>query len=140
MSVVDLSTLKDKRANNPEPESDADFEALDDQQKADLLRLAEENNTVPEEPAHQVRTAFLIVINKDGEIFPTSDLSLNIQRQYVPTADDIYGAAAVIQRDMTVQMASQHTVVGMQQYASAQQQRMQEAQIAAQLTKAGLKR
>ena len=132
--VVDLSTLKDKKSDNP------DFESLTPEEQEALAQKAAENGVVAEEPGVPVRTAFLVVINEQGEVFVTLDLDTKVKIAFQPSPDDIYGAAAVVMRDMAVQQTSQHTIVGMQQMAQLQAQRLQEAQIAAQLQQAGLKR
>lgn len=133
--VVDLSTLKNKTSNNP------DFEDLTPEQQEALAAKAEANGIVPEEPkGTPVRTAFIVVVDSNGEVFVSTDLNQALDLAFEPSPDDIYGAAATIQRDMTVQMTASSTVMGMQQMAAAQAQRMQHAQIAAQLEQAGLKR
>lgn len=127
MPVVDLSTLA-----SPADSTESVYDNLTDEQKADLHAKAEELG-VDVEPALQVRTAFLVIVQENGEVVASPDLSLRLQRTYIPTADDVYGACAVTLKDLTVQDASQATAIGMQQMAAHAQKRMQDARIAQQL-------
>jgi len=94
----------------------------------DLSKLKHEEKQ--EEPSViKARTAFLVIVDENGEIYAQPDLAIPLTRSYFPSADDIYSACAVVQRDITVQISAQHTVLGMQQMAMMQAQRLQEAQL-----------
>ena len=120
-SVIDLSSLKHDKT--PEDE----YNNLTGPEQQALRDMAANNET--DEAGEQVRTAFLVIVEVSGEVYATPDLDLKVARQDMPSMDDIYGAAAVIQRDITTQITSAQTVASMQQYAIQQGQRMQQAQM-----------
>jgi hypothetical protein len=90
-----------------------------------------------------VLTAFSVIVGYDGNpdvvAFESDDLLLQVD----PTSDLIYGACAIIQKDMsafeTAQASAQMTGQFMVQQARAMQEQMQQQQIAATLQKTGLK-
>lgn len=116
---IDLSTLRN---------------GLTAEQQQALNEMAEKTK---ENDAPKARTAFLVVVDENGGVHAVPDLDVKIDRKYVPNADDVTGALAVLQRDMTAQIAAQHVLVGMQQVAAQQMQQLQNAQLAQKL---GLKK
>lgn len=99
----------------------------------DLSKIGEAEKTVPEEPEHETtikaRTAFLVVVYDSGDVVASPDLDLQVERAEIPSADDMYGACAVVQRDIQTQLTAHQTMIAMQQMAVAQAQRLQEAQL-----------
>ena len=119
--VLDLSTLKNKKP---------DLESLSEEQQAALEQMAEEN---PEPEGEQVRTAFLVVVGKDGNTVAIPDLDYAIIRDHMPSVDEIYSAVSVVAKDIQVQETAQITTQFMQQMAAAAQQQMQAQQLAQRL-------
>lgn len=95
----------------------------------DLSQLRKEQASSEEQTHVNARTAFLVIVDENGEVYAQPDINAPLTRQYLPSADDIYSACGVVQRDITVQISAQHTVLGMQQMAMHQAKRMQEAQM-----------
>lgn len=98
----------------------------------DLSKIGQPDQTVPEETDQdsiKARTAFLVVVYDNGDVVASPDLDLPVERQEIPSTDDMYGACAVVQRDIQMQLTAHHTMIAMQQLAMAQAQRLQEAQL-----------
>lgn len=99
----------------------------------DLSKLGQPEETVSEEsaqdPTIKARTAFLVVVYDSGDVVASPDINLAVEREEIPSTDDMYGACAVVQRDISMQLTAHHTMIAMQQMAMAQAQRLQEAQL-----------
>ena len=121
---IDLSTLKNKRS--PEEEAEQAFDSLSDEEKQRLFEAA--NNAEPE--ARQVRTAFLVIINPEGDVQVTAELNVPLQRAHIPNNDEIYSACATVQKDILVQDTSVRTAMTMQQVAMQAQQQFQAQRLA----------
>lgn len=85
----------------------------------------------PEPEGEPVRTAFLVVVSKDGSAVAVPDLDIAVVRDYVPSTDDIYGALQVIAKDIEIQEGAQVTATFMHQMAMAQMQARQNQQMVA---------
>lgn len=119
---VDLSQVGAKTPPN--------LENLSPDDQAIIDKMAEEHNG-PEKPEGEpVRTAFLVIVGKDGAAGITSDLDFKVVRDYVPTMDDIYGAVNIIAKDVVVAETANGTAQFMQQMAQQQMAAMRNAQIA----------
>jgi hypothetical protein len=102
---------------------------LTPEQEAALAKMAEENPPTDEETGTAVTTAFLVAIGLDGAVVATSDLTAKFVPRRGATPDDIYGAAAVVQKDLTVMETAQRTQQQMMMVGQAMQKQAQEAQI-----------
>jgi len=119
--AVDLSSPKTEK-------SDVALASLSEEEQAALEKMAELN---PKPSGEPVRTAFLVVVSKDGSAVAIPDLDFAVERDYLPATDDIYAALQVIAKDIEVQEGAQVTASFMQQMAMAQMQARQNAQLAA---------
>lgn len=133
MSVIDLSALKDSKKN-----AGPSIDTVSDEELEALEKMAEDN---PEPEGEPVRTAFLVVINKDGTTIATPDLDVALVREHLPNTDEIFAACQIISKDITVQESAMGTAQFMQQMAMAQMQARQNANLAQNLDlKGGPKR
>lgn len=103
-SHVDLSALKDNTKRKVETEdllaglSDDEVDALADKASEDV--------------GEPVRTAFTVIVHRDGAIsIDTKVSSTQYRPDHVPTMDEIYAAAGQTQRDITVQLTAQHSAL-----------------------------
>lgn len=133
--------VKSPGPTDAEIRAEYEYEALTDEEKETLARLATQSGETgePEPEATGVRTAFLVIVNNEGETFASLDLDLKLSRSYIPTHDDIYAAAANVQRDILSQLTAQHTIIGMQQAAQAMQRQQQEQMMAQHLASKNLR-
>jgi hypothetical protein len=119
--ALDLSALKGK-------DQDAvAFDALSPEDQEALAKMAEDN---PEPEGEPVRTAFLVIVGKDGSTGVMPDLDFPVVRDYLPTLDDIFGAVTTVAKDIQVQETAMGTAQAMQQMAHAQMQAMQNQRLA----------
>jgi hypothetical protein len=106
---------------------------LTPEQREALAKMADENPPGEDEIGTPCTTAFLVAVGLDGAVIATADLT----QQFVPrrgaTTDDIYGAVAVVQKDLTVMERSQRTQQQMMMMGQAMQRQAQEAQLRASL-------
>lgn len=106
---------------------------LTPEQREALAKMADDNPPGEDEIGTPVTTAFIVAIGLDGAVVATSDLT----QQFVPrrgaTPDDIYGAVAVVQKDLTVMETAQRTQQQMMMVGQAMQRQAQEAQLRASL-------
>jgi hypothetical protein len=56
------------------------------------------------------RTAFTVFVQFDGTVQASPDLDAKFAPQMAPGADDVYGACAVLQKDMAAQQNAQEIV------------------------------
>lgn len=56
------------------------------------------------------RTAFIIFVQLDGTVQASPDLNSKFDPQMSPGADDVFGACAVLQKDMAAQQNAQEIV------------------------------
>lgn len=107
--AVDLSQLRDQAAQE---------DAVEDLERDDII---------------DVRTAFLVFVDKDGQTIMTHDVNLPVRPEHTPTPDEVYAACSVVAKDITVQETTARTVQGMVQMAQMQMQAAQQAQMQQQL-------
>jgi hypothetical protein len=102
---------------------------LTDEQRAALAKLADANPPGEDETHTKVTTAFLIVVGADGAVIADADLtrSAELVLERGATPDDIYGAAAVVQKDLAAMETAQRTQQAMMMMGQAMQQQAQEA-------------
>lgn len=110
--VIDLSTISQKAKG-------VNYDDLTPEEQAQIDALAQE---APEPEGQEVRTAFLVVINKDGSINISPDLDVPLVREHLPGTDEIYSSCQVIAKDIQVSEAAVATAQFMQQMAMAQMQ------------------
>lgn len=124
--IVDLSQYKSKPV---EPSLDD----LTPEQQEQLASIAEETET--EVPLHLVTTAFVVVVETSGAVIATADLDaatkIRLERQ--PSADDIYGACAAVQKSITAQETAGFTQQAMLAMSQAVARQQQEQQLLAQV-------
>ena len=114
-NVLDLSKLKDR-----EP----DYDDLTDEEQENLAGMAEGGDDVL-----PVRTAFLVILDKDGNVQVTPDLSAKVQRQHMPSADEVYGLAGVVQKDIAAQESAALTQQALMSMGQQMRQHAQDQQI-----------
>ena len=78
-NIVDLSSLKDREPS---------YDDLTPEQQEELAAKAEETSDGDVLP---VRTAFLVVLDNDGNVQVTPNLDTRVERQHMPSADEVYG-------------------------------------------------
>jgi hypothetical protein len=112
--------------------SEPDLPELTDEQREQLAAMAEAAGVDEKEGLPEVETAFLVVINKEGGILASHDLDdVNTFRASRPAnGDDMFKAASVIIKDITVTTTAQATAQIMMAQAQQMQQRMQDQQLA----------
>lgn len=120
--VIDFSTLKDRKP---------DMDDLTAEQQERLGEMAEahggDDETLP------VRTAFLVLVDTDGNVQVTPDLDVQVERQHLPSADEVYGIAAVVQKDIAAQESAALTQNSLMQMGSAMRQQTENQQLRSQL-------
>lgn len=126
--VIDLSTLGNKQQ---EDEVALDYDDLSEEERANLDQMAEGHNPQPD--GEKVRTAFLVVVGKDGTTVAVPDLDYKVIRDELPDTDSMLAAMSVVINDITVQKTAQVTAQFMQQMAMHAQQQMANQKIASQL-------
>lgn len=117
-----------KAKEQPQPQSnitDADFEVLKAQAAADDSTPIHDPNRKP------VLTAFVVVVDYDGNVQANSDLHLleHVEMSRPATYSDMYAAAGLIQKDI----ACQETSVRVMQRIAEEAQRAQEAAMSNQM-------
>jgi len=119
--------------------SEPELPELTDEQKKTLADMAENANADPSEGLPHVATAFLVIINNEGGVRASHDL--NDVNGFIPdrpaTGDDMFHAASVIIKDITITTTAQATAQLMMSQAQALQQQMQD-QALAQKIKGGI--
>lgn len=124
MTHVDLSTLKDKKKVE-----DADL--LDGLTDDEVDALADKAG---EDAREAVRTAFTVIVHRDGAIsIDTNVSSQKFRPDHQPTMDEIWAAAAQAQRDITVQYQAQHAALAFDALMMQKTQMMQNQQLAGRL-------
>ena len=127
MAHVDLSTLKNKK-KDPKDEQDDLLDGLTDDEVAALADKAGEDAREP------VRTAFTVVVHRDGAIsIDTNVESQRFRADHTPSMDEIYAAAVMAQRDITVQLQAQHSALAFDSLMMQKTQMMQNQSLASQL-------
>lgn len=102
---------------------------LTEEQQAVLNELKGREDV--EEGPTEVVTAFLVVQHKSGQWSAHADYEdMDIAPQRKAIMDDFVGAAENIKVSCTVQQASMHTIVLMNQQAQAMQQQMESQRLA----------
>lgn len=112
------------------------YEDLTDEQKAALAAAGVAAGDTPQQqPLKQIITGFVAFLEMDGVWRVHHDLSLAAQVAPLRPAgpDDMYAAAAMVQKDVVVQLTAIHTQQMMMQAAQAIQQQQENARIAATL-------
>jgi hypothetical protein len=118
------------------PSSDSSALHTDDltpEQREALAKMADEHPPAEDEIGTPVTTAFLVAVGLDGAVVATSDLTQKFVPRRGATPDDIYGAVAVVQKDLTVMETAQRTQQQMMMVGQAMQRQAQEAQLRASL-------
>ncbi|MER5754343.1 hypothetical protein [Streptomyces sp. NPDC002088] len=108
-------------------------DSLTDEQREALDRMADENPPSEDETGTPVTTAFLVAVGLDGAVIATADLTYQFVPRRGATPDDIYGASAVVQKDLAAMETAQRTQQHMMMVGQAMQRQAQEAQLRASL-------
>lgn len=116
------------------PKHDAPLHTdLTAEQKAALAKMAEDNPPTDEEidERQPVTTAYVVVISEDGAVIATHDLTIldTVRPERQATPDDMYGASAVVQKDIMAMETANRTQQSMMQIGAAMQAQAQEAAI-----------
>lgn len=127
MSVPILGQNTPKRADTLHTDD------LTPEQREALAKMADEHPPGEDEIGIPVTTAFLVAIGLDGAVVATADLTQKFVPRRGATGDDIYGAAAVVQKDLQVAETAQRTQQQMMAVGQAMQRQAQEAQLRASL-------
>jgi succinate dehydrogenase/fumarate reductase-like Fe-S protein len=122
---VDLSKVQVASSQD-----DIDLANLSDEEQAALEQMAALNPDAEPEGL-PVRTAFLVIVGRDGTVEVTPDINAQVVRDLVPSADDVYGALQTAAKDIEIQENSLATASAMHQMAMAQMAQRQNAQLAA---------
>jgi hypothetical protein len=104
---------------------------LTPEQRERLAKMAEENPPDIAIEGQKVTTAFLVIIGEDGAIEADANLARthDIVLSRGATADDIYGATAVVMKDIETMETAQRTQQLMMMMGAAMQRQAQEASI-----------
>ncbi len=115
---------------------------LTEEEQSELLHLqaleAELQQSEPQqasEDAPRVTTAFLVLVQPDGQVVATSDMSTRFYSERAANVNDMYSGCQLVVRDIQASITSQHTIAMMQQQMEAARQQA----MAAQLNGRGLK-
>jgi hypothetical protein len=104
---------------------------LTPEQRERLAQMAEENPPDIDIEGQKVATAFLVIVGEDGAI--EADANLGRTQEIVlsrgATADDIYGASAVVMKDISSMETAHRTQQAMMMMGAAMQRQAQEASI-----------
>jgi hypothetical protein len=123
--LIDFSTLGQNNPEVEEPTTTTSYDDLSDDEKAALDAHADAHPG----DATPVRTAYLVFIDYDNNVFATEDIDVVLDRDHTPSKDEIYGSLAVLQKDLASQDTAQHVQIALAQQAQAMQQQMEEARI-----------
>jgi hypothetical protein len=125
--MADIPILGETKPLSSEPE----LPEPTDEQKEALAAMAEAAGVDPSEGLPKVETAFLVIVTKHGSTVATHDLNevnaFSVERP--ATADDMYAACAVVQKDIQIQEQATATVQTMMATTQAMAQKAQEAQM-----------
>lgn len=94
-------------------------------EELELLKAqaADDDSRDPRSPVVEVVTYFVVAVHHDGSVSATSEIGM--LDQWVPareaTFGDMYGACALVQKDIASSEAAQRTLILMQQQAMAAQ-------------------
>lgn len=127
MTHVDLSTLKNKKKD---PKDEAE-ELLADLSDDDIAALADKAG---EDASESVRTAFTVVVHRNGAIsIDTNVNSPQYRPDHIPSMDEIWAASAQTQRDITAQLQAQHSAIAFDNLMMQKTQMAQNQQLAGRL-------
>jgi hypothetical protein len=101
----------------------------------DLSKL--KNGSTPPEPEapqqQEVRTAFLVLVDANGNIQVSTDVGENIVPDHMASHDEIWSACQLIIKDIQIQQTAGLVSNGLLQMGSALQQHAQEQALRARL-------
>lgn len=115
----------------PDSNGSVDLGSLSAEQQERLEKMAEENNTEP--GAMDVAYAFVVIAHENGQIQVAAydGPSFKSGRDFIN--DDVYGAAATIQKDIAAMESAQAVQHLMMEQARAAMQQQQAQQMTANL-------
>ncbi len=105
---------------------------LTTEQRERLAKMAEESGVdLTASEGRKVATAFIVIIGEDGAVEAHSNIALahDLVLTRGATPDDIYGASAVVQKDITSMETAHRTRQAMMMMGAAMQHQAQEAAI-----------
>lgn len=104
--------------------------ALTQDEAAEMLRLqAAEEQGLDEAQTYPAVTAFLVVVHHDGSVQATPDVNLIMSLERMATVDDMYGALAIVQRDIESSITAKQVVFASQMASKALQEQAQARQM-----------
>lgn len=108
---------------------------LTDEQKAALAAMANENPPAEDETKTRSTTAFLVIVDADGAVIADANIAraVDLVLDRGATPDDIYGASAVVQKDLAAMETAQRTQQHMMMVGAAMQRQAQEQQLRSRL-------
>lgn len=111
-----------------------DFDALSDQEQADLAALAQVTDTAAPPAGRPVVAMFLVVIPENGQALAIRDIAEASQFCGRPaTLDEIACACRTVEQEILMNKAAQIQVMRQMQTAAAVQQQLESQRIAAEL-------
>lgn len=110
------------------PEFDLEYLSPEDQARIDALAEKSQDPS-PEPVGEPVRTAFLVIVGKDGSAGISPDLDFKVVREYLPSTDDVYGAVQLLARNIEVAETANGTAQMMQMLARQQMEAMRQQQM-----------
>ncbi len=123
----------------PDSSGSIDLGSLSRAEQEAVDAMAEKNPPTPDDSKPKVLTAFVVVVDYDGNPNIVEYGGEDILLQSNPTQDLIFAACSVLMKDMqafeTAQHAAQLTAQHMMQQAQAMQQQMADAQLRQQVGK-----
>lgn len=119
--------IVDKRGQNkrPEPESNGHVE-MTEEEKLELLQAqaAADDSTGVDPEYRAVLTAFVVVLDHEGNVQASSELEIleGLSLARPATFSDMYSAAAHVMKDISGQETTHRVMMGLAQQAQAAQQ------------------
>lgn len=105
---------------------------------ANVPDLSQLQNGKAEEPPkdgknapYPCRTAFIVFVQYDGTVQASPELDAKFDPATTPSADDVYGACAVLQKDMAAQQNAQEIVSAQMRMAQQMKEMAESQQLAA---------
>lgn len=88
---------------------------------------------IKEKETVEVVTAFVVYQTQDGSWMATNDFSKTMKMSRMASPDEMYGACAIVRKDIAVQETAAHVLMGLQQQARKAMEDMQNQQVMSQL-------
>jgi hypothetical protein len=100
-----------------------DLSKLSSAQREEVEKLAElhkdQQEAVPPPKGHQALTAFLVIINHDGQAWAQPDCNFDLVLERQPNTAELYGACAQVQKNVMAAETAARVMNAMDQRAHA---------------------